>query len=266
MKMEMSYRDKVILIVLLIVLILVAGFFALIKPKYEAYQASQAAYETTLQTWKGIEQKLNAIPPLKDSITETYNKSKKTAQIFVNTSFVTANKTYGNEKTSYEIDQYLQPAIDECNLFIKEMALDEVTAETMEYYYYEPDVLTYSLLEAADVNLEYSADVAKLLQDSVILSEREMVDLMCEPVELTVEGTKENLMLFLEKIDTDNNAVLIKGVKIDDYQFRGGLEEDQLGADGLPVTVVTDGEGYSTMTIEIAFYNAKEIDKPNLGD
>lgn len=267
MKMEMSYRDKVILIVLLIVLIVVGGFFALIKPKYDDYKASEAVYQTTKTEWDGIEQKLNAIQPLKDTITKNYTDAKKTAQIFVNGVFETANKTLGNEKTSLEVDKYLTPMIDECNLEVKDMVIDAVSAAPMTYYYYVPDVLTYSLLEAADINGDYAAQVAEGMADSVVLATREVSEVMCQNITLTVEGQKESLMTFLGMIEEDPNAVLVNSVSISDYQFLGGLEQESVGPDGtIVITIDENGIGTSEMTIAIGFYNAKEIDEPNLGD
>lgn len=262
MKMEMSYRDKMIALGLLIVIILAVGFFALIKPKYEKWQSHKATYQTTKETWDGIDMKIQAIDPLKTSITNDYNEAQKEAAIFINTAFASANETFTNEKTSYEMDQYLQAAIDECKLEVTAMDIPAVSAETMEYYYYTPDVLTYSLLEAADVNGEYAKMVALKMAESIILPERETVQLMTETITLTVDGTKENLMLFLDKIKEDNNAVLVNSVSISDYQFLGGLE---IGPDGEPI-ITPGAEGTSSMTLAISFYNAKEIDEPILGD
>lgn len=267
MKMEMNYRDKVILIVLLIVLIVVAGIMALIKPQYEDYKAAKAEYETVLKDWEAVEEKINAIDPLRKDITATYQEANKTAAVFVNSIFETANKTYGNEKTSMEIDQFLQPIIDECSLNVTGMDIAPVAAETMTYYYYVPDVVTYSLLEAADINGTYAATIGEALQMSTVLAQREAVEVMSEVVSVTVEGKKEDLMLFLEKIDADPNAVLVKTVAIDNYEFTDGLEQESIGADGQTViTIDPNGIGTSEITIEIAFYNAKDMEKPDLGE
>ncbi len=271
MKMEMSYRDKVILIVLLILLVLVGGFFALIKPKYEAWQASKSVYETTKVEWDGIEQKKSAIPNMQKAIKDDYNEYKKTAEIFVNNAFVTVNADprnggYENQKTSYEIDKYLQPMIDECSLEVNGMTLPAVSAQTISYYYYQPDVLTYSLLEAADVNGNFNAEVGEIMKETRVLSERTVGDVMCQSVQLNVNTTKENLMLFLEKLDADPNAVRIANVNIANYAFNDGLTSTTTGPDGQPITITAPGEGTSKVDITINFYNAKPIDEPNLGE
>lgn len=267
MKMDMSYRDKVILIVLLIVLIVVAGIMALIKPQYEDYKAAKAEYDVVLQDWQAVETKINQIDPLRKTITTTYQEANKVAAVFVNPIFDTANKTFGNEKTALEIDQYLQPIVDECGLEVNSMAIAPVAADAMTYYYYVPDVLTYSLLEAADINGTYAAKMAEAMEESAVLSQREAAEVMSDVVTLNVTGQKENLMTFLEKIDSDPNAVLVKNVAVANYKFTDGLEEEGVGPDGQP-TVVTnpDAVGTSDITIAIAFYNAKDMEKPDLGE
>ncbi len=267
MKMEMSYRDKVILIVLLIVLIVVAGIMALIKPQYEDYKAAKAEYEVVLKDWEAVEEKINQIDPLRKDITATYEEANKTAAVFVNSIFDTANKTFSSEKTALEVDNYLQPIIDECSLNVKEMGIAPVSADVMTYYYYVPDVVTYSLLEAADINGTYAAQIGESLKASTVLAQREAVEVMSEVVSVTVEGEKENLMLFLEKIDAEPNAVLVKSVNIANYAFTDGLEQESIGPDGQPtITIDPNGVGTSEISIDIAFYNAKNMEKPDLGE
>lgn len=262
MKMEMTYRDKMVLLVVGVIVILVGGFFALIKPKYDAKKENEAAYVKTQETWAGIDREIKAIPTYKTKITEIYEEANDTAKIFINSAFTTANKNYSNDKNSYELDQYIQPALDESNVEVTSMELGPVAAQKIEYYFHTPNVLTYSLLEAADVNNEYAKEAAEVLKSSIVLSTRETADLMTYDVDMTVEGTKESLMKFLEKVDTDNNAILVNTVTIDNYKFTDGLELDEYG-DPMPGENLE--EGTSTMAITMRFFNAKEIDQPNLG-
>ncbi len=265
MKREMSYRDKMILLGLSVVVILLAGFFALVKPAYDKWQKSKVTYTATKTEWDGIDQKRKSIDPLKKTITDTANEAAKVAEIFENTAFVTANQTMTNERTYYEIDQYLQPAIDECTLKVRNFELGDVSAVPITYYVYTPDVLTYSLLEAADINGNYAAEIAGMMEKNVILSEREVVDVMCEEVGLAVSGTKASVMNFLNKIESDNNAVLIKTVDIANYEFTDGLEIE--GPDGTMIpNPDPNAEGFSEVTMTIGFYNAKAVDEPDLGN
>lgn len=293
---DMSNRDKTILIVITIIIILVAGFFALIRPQYNKYSADIDTYNTTKAEYDGIKQKLDAIPGLKDSINEIYVDADKTAKIFVNDAFAYSQKNYSHEKTSMSLDQHIQPAIDEANLNVEKLEMDGVEATSLEYYYYAPSVVTYSLIEAADINGNYAADIAELLQTSVILEEREVAEVLATTMSLSVTGTKENLMTFLDQIKADKNAILVNSIKISDYMFIGGLEEEEEGQPEQPVqqepqfdeegnpieqpepevpstpirtdnnVVTIEGEGYSQMEMDVVFYSAKPVDKPEFGD
>lgn len=292
---DMSNRDKTILIIITIIVILVAGFFALIKPQYEKYSRDIDTYNTTKAEYDGIKQKLDAIPGLKDTITTAYNDSKKTAQIFVNEAFADNIKNYSNEKTNVSVDKHIQPAIDESNLNVGVFEMSGVEATALSYYFYTPNVVTYSLLEAADINGNYAADIAELLTTSLVLSERQEVEVLTNTVELEVTGTKENLMTFLDQIKADKNAIVINSIEIEDYLFRGGLDDEeedtpaqppvqqepQFDEEGNPIEPEPteapvqvpqangeeiEGEGYSVLNLSVTFYNAKPIDEPELGD
>ena len=262
MKMEMSYRDKIVLLVVGVIVILVGGFFALIKPKMDAMKDNKVILTKTQETWKGIELEFAQIPTLKNKITELHNDSKDAYKIFINSAFVSANMNYSNDRTAFEMDEYLQPVIDESKAEIREMELGPVTAEKINYYYHTPNVLTYSLLEAADVNGDYAKEVAEVLKSSIVLSTRETAELMTYDVKLVVAGTKQSLKTFLDKIDSDNNAVLVDEVTVEDFRFIDGLKLDEY-EEPLPGEKIE--EGTSNMEIVIKFFNAKEIDQPNLG-
>ena len=62
--------------------------------------------------WDGIKQKLDAIPALKEGITEVYNSAKKDAGIFVNEAFGDVNDTLYTDHVNYAMDQYIHPALD----------------------------------------------------------------------------------------------------------------------------------------------------------
>ena len=276
MMREMSYRDKMIILIITVIIILAVGFFALIRPKYNTLVTDRNTYETTKTEWEGLEAKINQIPVLKDAITKSYNESKKIAEMFVNEAFQPANDTFDNTKVNLVLDQYIQPAIDESELKVTKFEMDGVDTQDLEYYYYTPDVVTYSLLESADINGNYAKEVTDLLKLDTALKEKELAEVMTNTVTFSVTGKKENLMTFLTKMTEDENAVRVTKVDIKDYTFGAGqtqtITEQQTAEDGT-VTEVTrevpmaaDGQGESEMEISMTFYNAKPIEEPVLGD
>ena len=294
---DMSNRDKMIIIILTIIIILAAGFFALIRPTYKNLVADTETFNKTQEEWNGIEVKINAIPGLKSNITEIYNESSNIAKLFVNETFADANKGYDDRKVYAAVDEHLQPAIDESKLKVEKLEISKTEAEEVEYYYYTPNVVTYSLLEAADINGNYAQEITEKLKANVVLTEKELAEVQVSTVKLDVAGEKDGLLDFLDKIKDDKNAVLVTEFEIDDYQFQGGLDEEEektqptqapapvepeLDEEGNPIETPTEAPapaetpapsnstplevGFSKMTLSISFYNAKPIDQPDLGD
>ena len=294
---DMSNRDKMIIIILTIIIVLVAGFFALIRPTYKNLVADTETFNKTQEEWDGIEVKINAIPGLKTSITDIYNESTKTAKIFVNEAFADANKNYDDRKVNVAIDEHLQPAIDEGKLKVEKLEIKDTECQEVEYYYYTPNVVTYSLLEAADINGNYAEEITEKLKADVVLAEKDLAEVQVCTVKMQAAGEKEGLLTFLDKISEDKNAVLVTNFRIDDYQFQGGLDEEEektqptqapapvepeLDEEGNPIETPTEAPapaetpapsnsnplevGFSEMEIEITFFNAKPIDQPDLGD
>jgi hypothetical protein len=285
----MSYRDKMIILIISIIIILVAGFFALIRPTYDTLVTDTSTYESTKTEWDGIKQKLDAIPTLKETITTAYNDANKDASIFVNDAFGDYKDSLQTEHVSYLVDKYIQPAVDTSQLVVAEMAIGTAGSTNMEYYYYTPNVLTYALIEAADINGNYAQKASDALATSTLIEERQAAELLATNIDLSVAGQRENLMAFLDAIKADKNAILVDKVSISDYTFTTGTEteeaaapaapaEPQLDEEGNPIPTeapaaapaagetVAPGEGVSAMEVNIMFYAAKEIDKPDFGD
>jgi hypothetical protein len=266
---NMSYRDKMIILVISIVIILVAGFFALIKPAYDKLVSDQAVYESTKTEWDGIQQKLNAIPDLKDGIQKAYANAKKDAEVLENTAFGDINKDYDRKKVNYGLDQYIEQALDDNNLEITALAVGDAGDCDIEYSYYEPNVVTYALLESGDVNGNYAEEISKLIETGTIIEEKEMASIMANNVNMELEGTKPDLLNFLDTIIADKNAINVNEVTIDDYTFTD--EEEENAAPAARPAANAEGEeedkgGHSHMTINLNFYNAKTMDEPDLGD
>ncbi len=266
---EMSYRDKMILLVIGVIVILAGGFFGLIRPKYQTLVADKATYESTKADADDVQRKLDEIPVLQGDIKDTYNSAKSVAAMFVNTAFEDENDSLVIDKAEYHVDQYIQQAIDESNLDVSDFSVSAPSASQIDYYYYTPNSLTYSLLEAADVNGNYGQKLDDAMKAESILSERETAEVMVTNIEISASGKREDIMAFIDKIKEDTNAVAITSLDISDYTFSGGLESttrEEVNPETGEVTVVTvpptSTDGVSALNIVVSFYNAKEIDEP----
>lgn len=274
MMREMSYRDKMILVIITAIIILAVGFFGLIRPKYNTLVTDRDTCEATKVEWEGIEEKLNEIPVLQTAIKTEADEAEKVAELFVNEAFQTVNDTFDNLKANYILDQYVQPMIDESELEISSFTIGGISSQNLNYYYYTPNVLTYSLLESADINRNYEKQVSDLLKQSNYLKEKATAQVMTNTIDLNVTGTKENLMAFLDKVIEDENAMLVTSVNISDYKFGAGQTRTEnvetTDEEGNVTTttreVAVEGNGESTMALSLTFYNAMPIDEPNVGN
>jgi Tfp pilus assembly protein PilO len=264
---DMSYRDKMVILVLSLVIIMIAGFFALIKPAYNKLVTDTATYEDTKTEWEGIKAKLDAIPGLKDEITKTYDTSKKDASVLMNTAFGDVNKDYDDKKVNYGLDQYLHQVIDDNSLAISDLSISGTSSGAIEYSTYTPNIVTYALLESGDLNGKYAQDISKLLEKQAVLKERKTATVMKNGITMSLKGKREDLMNFIDTIKEDSNAINITSLDIANYAFNDGTSREVTDEEG-NVTVVANpnAEGTSELNIVMDFFNAKELDKPDLGD
>lgn len=236
--MKLNYRDRMILLGVLAAAIVVLGIFALIRPKINDIKSDNAKLEEVKAQWAEIESKINEIEPLQKAIKASYEDSKKLCADFVNKDDV---------DSTTKLDKMMQPYIDECNLEIQTLDLAETGVSALNYYYYTPPVLTSSMFDAADVNGNYAAEIAKKQEESNALSERTAESVLQTRYGFTAKGTKEDIWKFMEKINSLDTAMIIESVNIDDFTFG---EENP----------ASDGKANVTMIVNI--YSVFEMDEP----
>ena len=103
--MKLNYRDKIILGVLLAVVILLLGFFLLIKPKKADIDSDKAELTKVQQEKDEIDAKIAEIKPLQKQIKETYDDTTKLTGDFV---------AYNDINNPRKIDQYMQHFCEDC--------------------------------------------------------------------------------------------------------------------------------------------------------
>ena len=71
MNLKLSYRDKVIFIVVMVILVLVAGFFLLIRPKFEQVELAKETLAQKQQEKADIDAKIDTLPIIIDNLKAT---------------------------------------------------------------------------------------------------------------------------------------------------------------------------------------------------
>lgn len=257
--MKLTYRDRIILLVVLSIAILAVGFFALIRPRINDIKESDARLTKVKTEWEETEKELNKIPGLQKKINETYEESKRISKNFVPV-----------KNHAYEVDQYMQKYADECNVIIQEMEASDLQEMALEYYYTEYKLLEGTMFEKADINGNYKAGFDKTYNSDLTLAERNVETVLGQQYGIEVIGSKEEIWNYLKKVADIDEAVVITDVEIEDYYF--GMDPNdpreliwsEPNDKGVkkPLNALTPDEGYSRCTINIELYSVYEMDKP----
>ena len=276
--MKLSYRDRIILIFAIVIVILGIGIFVFIKPKYEKMKKNKADLKVAQEDWNTKLLEFDRIPVRQGVINDTYAEGLKISEGFT------------NEMTSVEMDEFLQQFFN-IDQFVtdkvdakKDMSVSNEKATTIGYYYYTPNIVTYPLYEAADLDGSIQKAVEEKLHDVRILAARKAQTVSDGEESFTVLLKRENLMSFLDELEKyareHSDAMLITSVKLEDCNFHEDLEDGtgaqagQVDADGNPVQVAApknaNNKGgfkkdYTEATIEYKAYYIQEPTKPDVG-
>ncbi len=247
--MKLSYRDKIIALIFAVVAIVLLFVFLLIRPTLNDISANKATLATKTQEADEIRAKIAEIPNIETKIMDAYNEGADMADNF----FIISE---GDIETldTYKIDQFLQPMLDDNNIKINgDVTLGLSEAITMEYYYYTPNVVTYPILEAADLNGTLAEDIYSRIETSAVFSEKEVQEIQGMSVEYAIMSTKPDLLNFLDAVEGINKSVIVSDLSIQDYTFGS--------ADELP-----EEEQLSECTFTMNFYAMQKVSEPNLND
>lgn len=212
--MKLTYRDKVILGVVLAIAIFVAGYFALIKTKNETIKKDNDRLSSLEEVEKDYKQKISQIEPLKQTINETVAETNKITEKFVDKDKI-ANPVL--------LDQFMQHFANENDIRLTSVAVSDMTESSLNYYYMEGRDIGSGLRSIADINGDYQKQVDKENAESISLKEREIPPTLITQYGITAEGTKENLWKLMDAIEKYDDALLINSVS---YQLKDEDEDN----------------------------------------
>lgn len=225
--MKLNYRDKVILGILLAVVIAIAGFVGLIKPKNEEIKEDEALLIEKQEEQADLEARIARIEPLKNNIDDTYEETSKLIEDFIPLSEI---------DTAMEVDQYMQHYAEECGVRIDNLEISANKESTIDYYYLESDGMpSQSMRDLADLNGDYAEQDAKDNAESNSLSQRNVETIIQSQYGVKVTGTKEALWNYLKAIEDLKKTVIVNQVRIEDYSFGADKLEKEGGSVQTPV-------------------------------
>lgn len=148
MSLKLSYRDKVIFIVVMVILVLVAGFFLLIKPKFQDVETAKHNLETKQQEKTDIDTKISTLPGLIQSMKDAAETIREKQEIFLLAG------------QPYEGENYIREFLNELDIEIMAMNTNYPEASAISRYIVEPEnIFAYDNMMTADIYEELPEEV-----------------------------------------------------------------------------------------------------------
>lgn len=153
--MKLSYRDKVIFICAIVVIILIAGFFLFIKPKFEEKDQTKAQLEAKQAEWADIQAKIDTLPSLVDQLKALAEDVKDVQEPFFDD--IGEN---GKQIAPYQNEQLIKEMLDKCKIEVTSMNTTYTVGSAFnEYMVPVKNVHSYDLLMQADLYNELPQEV-----------------------------------------------------------------------------------------------------------
>ena len=284
--MKLSYRDRIVILIAIIVVILGLGIFLLIKPAWQKLNKSKEEFETLNTEWDAKLLEFDRIPARQENIQQRYEEGKKLATEFT------------DEMSSVELDKFLrnqfintQQNIDDEVAVKGNFDITDAGTSSLSYYYYAPDIVTYPLYESADLDGSLALEAAKKLLDSNILSARAAQTVGSSSSTFTLLINRKDTMDLLDAVkkyaEANKDAMLIESVTLKEADFNENLEEEEeeggqqaepeTDEDGNPIapagkndekanTIPDVKKDYTEVTITYRAYYVQAPTKPDVGD
>ena len=249
--MKLSYREKVGLLVVL-VLVVVIVFIAVpiksirgnIKKHTEEREKVQVEYDNTQRL-------INEIPVIEGNIESIYQNTKGLSEKFAphmdNIEFA---KYFENLLNKEPYKKAGKNALE----ITGGMTITDADTGDIPFYYYTPDVITYPILESADTNGDLMKNTDSVLYEKVqralVMNELETQEVEVRKITIPMKFTKEALLALEDELKKSETGVRISSVTISDYTFSY-------------VTDVPEDKGYSEGNVTFTFYTMQQIQKPD---
>lgn len=155
--MKLSYRDKVIFVCVIVVIILVAGVFLFIKPKFEEMNYAKIALEAKQVERDDLQAKIDTFPQLVETLKNTAGEVEELQSYFL------------TEQDPYLNEQFIHEILDKNNVEVTGMETAyTIAGELREYVVVPSNVTAFDLLVSGDIYNELPQEVYDVYNDTVV--------------------------------------------------------------------------------------------------
>lgn len=140
MNMKLSYRDKVIFIAVVVIAVLMIGFFFFVKAKISESQDIKNSLEQKEQEQAEINAKIETLPQLQKQLEDSIKEVDDMQKNFV------------DEQDAYQADQYIYELLEETGIEFRSMTLTGEEEKELIQYFYEKEATAYDIKINADLS------------------------------------------------------------------------------------------------------------------
>lgn len=213
--MKLTYRDKVILGIVLAIAILLTGYFLLIKPKNQAIKDDNKKLDKLKVTETDYKQKIAQIDPLKANIEEIVNDTNQITSKFV---------AKDNVSDPVRLDQFMQHFANDNEIRITSLAAGDMKESKIPYYYAAvANEIGSGLRTIADINGDYQAQLDSANAEKNQLSEREVGIVLQTQYGIEAVGTRKHLWELMEELENREDTIIIDQVS---YKLKQKADAD----------------------------------------
>lgn len=142
MSMKLSYRDKVIIIVVAVLVVIGIGIFCIIKPQYENLQVEKDRLVTKEADRDDIQARMDTLDSLKKQLEDDVKEIQEEQEQFLD------EREYGE---TYQISKYLMELIDPSGINITGVEMNVLESLDLEAYTYNKMAVAYPLKINGDI-------------------------------------------------------------------------------------------------------------------
>lgn len=204
---KISYRDRVILLVVMIILIVIAGVMLLIKPKFEDISAAESELSTKQAEWDELDSKIQQVDAIKERVQKKYDESVQIGSLFVDI------------KRPYTLERFIKEYIDKNGIYINTTAtFSDASIVELTPYTLQEQSLEYSIGNSANLTQDDSAETENS-SDNTQQAEVENQSLPCGTITIDYNATRAGLMQFMQDIKDSGKSIEIKSITIDNNTY-----------------------------------------------
>lgn len=290
--MKFGYRDRIVLLIVVIVLIFSIGIFAIIRPTWEKLNTNKEIRKNLESEWTQKLHEFDMIPKRQEIINQKYDEGTKLAAEFT------------PEMSSVELGKFLQEKFINNDKFredkvevIDSCKISDKSTTSLNYYYYTPSIVTYPLYEYADLDGSLAKAAEEKMKEANLLGARAAQTIGSSASSIQLKINREDTMALLDAISKyakdNHDTMMIESVTLKEAEFNEEYleeegdepqqkapakqqEEDEDGnpIDEQPAPQNDDEEnkipdditpGYTDVTINYRAYYVQAPTKPDVG-